>query len=181
VRVFSRVPPADVRRLFVDGDSHTSVALARVLWREMYGVELAIQPMTDRREPADAEAVLLIGDKVVNHQLVGFEIETDLGSMWKSLTGLPFVFAVWTAPGLLDTELLSRKLEAARDAGVQSAAMIAADFGPGMGWPVELARRYLVNRLKFTIGERERLAMTRFFALAGLHELVPNEHQPAFA
>jgi len=33
VRVFSRVPPERITKLHVDGDSHTSVALARVIWR----------------------------------------------------------------------------------------------------------------------------------------------------
>ena len=37
VRVFSRVAAESITRLHVDGDSHTSVALATIIWRELYG------------------------------------------------------------------------------------------------------------------------------------------------
>jgi chorismate dehydratase len=174
VRVFSRVPASRLSRLHVDGDSHTSVALADIVWREVYGRRLEILPYTGPEGQEDCEAILLIGDKVVQHRLFGFEIETDLGQAWKSLTGLPFVFAVWAAGSVLNDEAgLAKRLSAARDAGVRSADMIAADFGPGMGWPVNLARRYLGTRLKFTLGPRQRQGMAKFFELASRHGIVP--------
>ena len=55
--------------------------------------------------------VLLIGDKVVHNDLADFDIEIDLGGAWKSLTGLPFVFAVWAADRNLNTDALSPMLE----------------------------------------------------------------------
>src|SRR3972149_5783058 len=42
VRVFSRVAPEAIRRMHVDGDSHTSVALATIIWRELYGRQLEV-------------------------------------------------------------------------------------------------------------------------------------------
>ena len=171
VRVFSRVPAEAIRRLHVDGDSHTSVALADIVWRELYGCELEIVPFVPGAAD-DCEAVLLIGDKVVHNTLIDHEIETDLGSAWKSLTSLPFVFAVWAAPRGLDVAELAGKLSRARDAGVESAEMIAADYGPAMNWPLTLAKRYLTKRLKFTLGPRQRLGMERFFELARKHSLL---------
>jgi chorismate dehydratase len=171
VRVFSRVPPESIHRLHVDGDSHTSVVLADIIWRELYGRPLEIVPFTGADAP-ECEAVLLIGDKVVHNTLIDHEIETDLGSAWKSLTSLPFVFAAWAAPRHLDVRELAAKLSRARDAGVQSAEMIAADFGPALNWPVTLAKRYLTKRLKFTLGPKQRLGMERFFELARKHGLV---------
>lgn len=181
VRVFSRVSPHEIRRLHVDGDSHTSVALSRVLWAELHGVDLDIQPFPGRERADECDAILLIGDKVVNHGLVGHEIETDLGSAWKSLTGLPFVFAAWAIPAGRENELLARMLNDARNLGVRSAAMIAEDLGPGMGWPISLARRYLTARLKFHLGARERAAMTRFFDLARQHGVVEAPRELVFA
>jgi chorismate dehydratase len=179
VRVFSRVPARRIERLHVDGDSHTSVALARIIWREMHGIDLEIVPYTGSESAGDCHAVLLIGDKVVNHGLIGYDIQTDLGSAWKSLTSLPFVFAAWAAPvgsALGDVE---SRLQAARDRGVASAEMIAADFGPGMGWPVALAKRYLSARLRFTIGDRYLEAMDRFLELATRHEVIVDSGAPA--
>ncbi len=96
VRVFSQVPPDRIRRLAVDSDSHTSVALARVIFRELYERELELHALDARATPLAAqEAVLLIGDKVVDPRRSGFAYEMDLGGAWRAHTGLPFVFAVW--------------------------------------------------------------------------------------
>jgi chorismate dehydratase len=183
VRVFSRVHPESIRRLHVDGDSHTSVALARIIWRERYGCDLEIVAYHGGESRESCEAVLLIGDKVVNHTLVDYEIETDLGSEWKSLTSLPFVFAAWAARSDSDVDVaaLGRRLSRARDAGVASAEMIAADLGPGMGWPVTLAKRYLTTRLKFTLGARQRVGMTRFFELARRYGIITESRELQFA
>lgn len=181
VRVFSRVPPERVTRLHVDGDSHTSVVLAQIVWREAHGTQLDVLPYRGQERVDECEAVLLIGDKVVANTLIDYDIQTDLGAAWKSLTGLPFVFAVWAAPRGLDLAELAARLSTARDVGVRAAELIAADYGPAKGWPVALARRYLAARLKFNLGPRQRAAMTRFFDLARRYGLVPAGRDLVFA
>ena len=181
VRVFSRVAAESITRLHVDGDSHTSVALATIIWRELYGTLLDITPFVGKTALEQCEAVLLIGDKVVNDRPAGCEIETDLGSAWKSLTSLPFVFAVWAAPRGFDVTGLAERLSRARDNGVRAAPMIAADFGPGMGWPVTLATRYLTQRLKFTLGPRQRRGLDRFLELAEAHKIVSTGRELLYA
>lgn len=181
VRVFSRVRPEEVRRLHVDGDSHTSVVLAGVIWRELYGIDLEIVAFGGDETVDECEAVLLIGDKVVHNTLLEYDIQTDLGSAWKTLTGLPFVFAAWAGPVDRDFGELPARLSVARDGGVKAAELIAADFGPGLSWPVALAKRYLTKRLKFNLGERQREAMRRFFDLASKHGLLRNPQELVFA
>lgn len=181
VRVFSRVPPEQMTRLHVDGDSHTSVVLAGIVWRELFAKPLEVVPFAGDESVDDCEGILLIGDKVVNHRLIEYDIQTDLGSAWKTLTSLPFVFAVWAAPGELPVGDLAARLSRARDRGVETAAMIADDLGPGLGWPVALARRYLSKRLKFHLGAAQREGITRFFALAARHGLLTLERDPVFA
>ncbi|MCO6437005.1 MAG: menaquinone biosynthesis protein [Phycisphaerae bacterium] len=181
VRVFSRVPAEKVRILHVDGDSHTSVALARTIWRESYGYDPEIVPLESAAGDASRDAILLIGDKVVTSRPVGYDLEIDLGSAWKSLTSLPFVFAAWAVDRDADVGDLAARLGEARDRGVRSAAMIAADFGPGMGWPVTLATRYLTQRLKFTLGPRQREGMARFRELLARHGRLNHEEELIFA
>ncbi|MCP4594050.1 MAG: menaquinone biosynthesis protein [bacterium] len=173
VRVFSRVPASEIRHLHVDGDSHTSVVLASVLWREMFGTELVITPYTEATREAQCEAVLLIGDKVINHGLVELDVEIDLGGAWKSLTGLPFVFAFWAVQHDQELDTLATLLSTARDLGVRNVDRIAEDIAPGMGWPVELARRYLSRRLVFTLDAPMRRGLDRFLELAAAHRLIP--------
>lgn len=181
VRIFSRVPPESIRKLHIDGDSHTSVALARIIWHDLYHRELEIVPFRGDETADECEAVLLIGDKVVRNTLLDYEVETDLGSAWKSLTSLPFVFAVWAAPPGRDVIELAARLSHARDLGVETAEMIAADFGPGMGWPVTLAKRYLTTRLKFTLGPRQRSAIATFLQLANKHRILSDSAEVVFA
>lgn len=181
VRVFSRVPLTQVDTLHVDGDSHTSVALAKLLWRESFGGrDLIVEPF-ERDQPTDAcQAILLIGDKVVGQPLIDFDIETDLGSAWKSLTGLPFVFAVWAGRSDVDHSELAGRLGQARDQGVAHAEEIAERIAPTMGWPVELAKRYLTRRLQFTLTPRHRQGMELFLEKARTHGLISAGRELSF-
>ncbi len=187
VRVFSRVDPSEVTTLHVDQHSHTSVALAAIIWRERFGRNLELAPFDvdagGAQTLASAHAVLLIGDKVVRPPagLEEFSTQVDLGAAWRSLTGLPFVFAVWAARGDNVPADAAKILSAARDAGVAHAERIAATDGPRMGWPAELGRRYLTEYLCFTLTERHRVAMRRFFDLARRHEVLPATQEPVFA
>jgi chorismate dehydratase len=181
VRVFSRVPPDRVRRLWVDPASHTSVLLARLIWRECHDCPLAVEPLPDPAATDPCDAVLLIGDKVITAAPYGFTYQMDLGAAWKSLTGLPFVFAVWAARESTPTDALASRLAAARDRGVARAAEIARAEGPQHGWPAGVAERYLTRNLSFTLTARHRTGMDRFLALGRAHGLLPVERELVFA
>jgi len=194
VRVFSQTPPDRVRRLWVDGDSHTSVALAQVLWRELYDRALTVEPLAAGQPPLDElEAVLLIGDKVVSPKRGSFAYEVDLGGAWRQHTGLPFVFAVWATvasgpcggrgkamgprrrPQGADAtgETLAELLGRARDRGVARAAEIAAEHGPAHGWPVALAERYLTRCMRYQLDARAIAGANLFARLCAREGLVP--------
>ena len=178
VRVFSQVPPDRVRTLWVDSHSHTSVALARVLWRILHDRDLELRVLEADMGGLDQhEAVLLIGDKVVDPRRGSFAYEVDLGGAWRQHTGLPFVFAVWaekvgvgSSEGGCDVGAL---LCAARDRGVTRASEIAELHGPRAGWPVESARRYLTRCLVYKLDERAIEGADLFARLCGEAGLVP--------
>ncbi|MBK8914391.1 MAG: menaquinone biosynthesis protein [Phycisphaerales bacterium] len=158
VRVFSQTPPHRIRTIFTDADSHTSVALARVLWREMYGIDVELRPLTGGIEGAHQhDAVLLIGDKVVDPRRGSFAYETDLGGAWRQHTGLPFVFAVWTqitGTAAEDGEHLAALLSEARDRGVERAERIAEEQAGRHGFSAAAAVRYLTRCLRFRLDDR---------------------------
>ena len=177
VRLLSRRPIERVRRVMLDSDSHTSVALLKVLlrWR---GVEPVCLPWSPRGgggaggeargaglpSAEQADAVLLIGDKVVTSRRGGeaFPHELDLGEAWKRATGLPFVFAAWTARSDADRARLAGVLRGARERGVARAHRLAEAYAEGHGWPTDLARRYLGEVLRYEIGPRQVEAIRRF-------------------
>ena len=173
VRVFSKVPPDQVTTLHTDSHSHTSAILARVIWRELFGREIELIPhdteATDRDTVADISSVLLIGDKVVHTPPHGFGFEVDLGTAWKRLTGLPFVFAAWYGEKNGDFAAMAETLEASRDAGTANAEHIAQEKAAEHGWPQHVALHYLRDVMRYTLTDDMRTAMERFFDLAVRH------------
>ncbi|MDB5319613.1 MAG: hypothetical protein JWN40_1244 [Phycisphaerales bacterium] len=168
VRIFSKCPVTEIKTLACDTDSHTSVALARVIFAERYGTRPAFVDWT-REEQQPCDAKLLIGDKVVCEEPPGFEHQVDLGSAWKELTGMPFVFAVWTARGGVDLGDLPKRLEQAKRDGLANVREIVERHAVRRGWPAGLAMQYLTVYLKFDIGERELEVIRKFHELAAKH------------
>jgi len=170
VRVFSRVPAGEVAVLAADRESHTSVALAAVLWTQRFDRRLTIVPREEfDRGPADA--VLLIGDKVVTDPPI-CPHQMDLGSMWFEMTHLPFVFAVWAARAGADHARLFGLLNAARLGCAERLNDLAAAQAALHGWPVDLARRYLTHHLQFDFTPACRRGMEEFHRLAQRQGLI---------
>src|ERR1041385_5084871 len=153
VRIFSRVPIERIKTLACDTDSHTSVALARIVLAEEFGIHPQLIDLLKPDEPQSrpAEARLLIGDKVVCEEPPGFEHQYDLGAEWKQLTGLPFVFAAWTAREGIDLGDLPQRLECAKRDGLANVRELIERHAVPRGWPAGLALQYLTVYLKFDI------------------------------
>ena len=168
VRVFSHVRPERIQTLLADTDSHTSVALAQVLWWMRFKRRLRIAPLpvAARDVAADAQAVLMIGDKVVARPPIGFDFQFDLGQMWFEMTGLPFTFAVWAAAETAHANELHRVLSAARRDGTDHLHELAHTFAPQYNWPLDLAERYYTRCLQFDFTPAHREGLAEFFHYA---------------
>jgi chorismate dehydratase len=162
VTLFSRVPWEEIRRVALDEGSRTSAALTQVLLRKRYGVRAEICPLPlDRAaEEADADAVLLIGDRAMHACLPGFPHAFDLGQEWHDWTGLPFVYAAWAVRPGVDLGPVAAALHEAKRRGGANLGPIAAREAPKLGLDAGFCRRYLANIIRFDLGPR---------ALAGLH------------
>ena len=182
VRIFSPVPIHDIHTLACDTDSHTSVALARILLAERYGVRPEFVPLVTGREGQTAGGVakLLIGDKVVAQEPPKSDMphQLDLGEAWKQLTGLPFVFAAWMARADVDLGDLPARLAEAKRLGLAHVDEIIARDAAARGWPVDVARSYLTQYLQFDVGPKQVEAMARFYDLAHRHNLLDAPPRP---
>lgn len=174
VRIFSRTPVDQIHTLACDPESHTSVALARILLARHWGQRPRLVDLRGYQDNVDAK--LLIGDKVVCAEPRGFDHQVDLGEAWKQMTGLPFVFAVWTARGGVDLGDLPARLEQARQDGMAHLDPIIARHAIPRGWPAGIAREYLSRYLQFTIGPDQLSAIRLFHQLA--HEAGILDHPP---
>ena len=185
VRLFSRRPLSELTNVHCDSDSHTSVRLIKVLFREQHGIELetrAFDPRSDFKV-SDAEAFLLIGDKVMNNSLpLEFhDHQLDLGEAWFDLTGLPFVFATWMCRRDLGEEQADRVrrvailLDRARRRNAHRLSQLAFSEAERFNWdsPV-MARQYLEELLRFEFTDQASDAMGRFLQLSeGFSDPIP--------
>lgn len=188
VRLYSTVPIERITRVYCDTDSHTSIALMRILLREMYELEPELIEYDAREHVANnrpidwPETVLLIGDKVVTDSppAVRYPHQFDLGGAWKSHTGLPFVFALWMAKQSFDAEriaLAEAILDRQRRHNIERIDRIITQRAVQRNWPADLAGEYLKQRLTFDFTPEHIKAIETFFAKADEHGLI-DEQRP---
>lgn len=175
VTLFSRVPWPQIRRVALDEGSRTSAALTQVLLRQRYAVhaEVVPLPLECDAESADADAVLLIGDRAMRACLPGFAHAFDLGQEWYDWTGLPFVYAVWAVRQGVDLGPVAAALGEAKRRGLARAGEIAHREAPGLGLDAGFCRRYLSTILHYDLGPRERAGMDHYYRLIGDAGLAP--------
>jgi chorismate dehydratase len=172
VRIFSKVPIDQIQTLACDTHSHSSVALARVLLAGVHGRHPEFVAFDHQHPLKTTEAVLLIGDKVVCEEPIGFQHQLDLGEAWKKMTGLPFVFAAWVARDDVELGSLPDQLQNARLTGMQHLHEIVERDAIPRGWPADLALRYMSEYLKYNIDDRQIQAIRLFHELAAEHGMI---------
>ena len=127
VFLFSRKPVSELSGSNIAVTSHTatSIQLLRVLFSDLWNVsDHRFVEMSD-----DHDAALIIGDPALEQLSIGnYPHHYDLGTAWKSLTGMPFVFAEWVVR--TDTpnevaELFERRLIESTRAGINSVEEIS--------------------------------------------------------
>lgn len=160
VRLFSKVPPKEIRSLALDSSSLTSNRLARVILSERYDTdpEVVTLPPNLRDMLEKADACVLIGDIGMTSDGTDLHV-LDLGEEWRRLTGKPFVWAAWIGNEGLTPELagwlmagaetwcVGRKLE--MEAGISRLMRLVYRrhlLDEGSHEHVELVRERLVER-----------------------------------
>ena len=114
VCIFSEVPMEEVKNIYLDYQSKTSVSLARILLKEYWKkeVELIETRNEDFRDQIKGNtAGVVIGDRALEQRLKS-KYAYDLGEAWMKHTGLPFVFATWIANKPLPQEFINEFDEA---------------------------------------------------------------------
>jgi chorismate dehydratase len=164
VKLFCRVPAAQIRSLALDEGSRTSAALTRILLKERFGIEPRLEPLPIDRplSEVNTDAVLMIGDRAIHSPAVSFAEVWDLGDQWCRWVNLPFVFAMWVAGSKVNAAELAPALAEARDCGVANLETIAESEAGPLGLTVPQCLAYLRDHLYFYLGEREREGLHLF-------------------
>jgi chorismate dehydratase len=188
VRLYSAEPIERMLRVYCDTDSHTSIALLRILLKEIHDLEPELVDYDAREHVAGnrplewPEAMLLIGDKVVTDSppAVRYPYQWDLGAEWTRHTGLPFVFALWLAKESTDPALLRlawMALDHQRRHNRERIDWVVHSRARPRHWPVDLAADYLQSHIAHEWTSQRQAGLELFFDKALEHGLI-RERRP---
>jgi chorismate dehydratase len=109
VVICSNQPISEIKKLYLDFESRTSILLAQLLLEKYWKINITpvkLNSLNDVHPHEKDAAYVLIGDKVFDYE-DKFAYKSDLAQSWKDFTGLPFVFAVWTAVTPLQDDFIA--------------------------------------------------------------------------
>jgi chorismate dehydratase len=162
VKLYSDVPLDQIRNIWLDYQSKSSITLTKVLCKFFW----KINPNFNEAKPGfernvyEENANVVIGDRTF--ELNGnFKYEYDLAEEWEKFTRLPFVFAAWVSTEKLDKEFI-RKFNAALKYGVDHCGEAVNDFNGQLIIPKEKALIYLTQRISYHLDEGKRKALKLF-------------------
>jgi chorismate dehydratase len=162
VCLFSEVPMNEIKTVYLDYQSRSSVGLLKWLIREYWGISPRLIQATDdkyRKEIRGTTAGLVIGDRALEQRKLSTYIY-DLGSEWRAITGLPFVFAAWVSSRQLPEDFIE-EFDNANALGLKHIDEIVA------ATPFDLfdLKKYYTLHLSYRLDERKRQGMDRFLAV----------------
>src|SRR5580692_8363286 len=161
-------PLAEVREVFCDPASLTSVNLLKVLLAER-GLRPDFVPLENYEAAADKYFVLLIGDRAITfHRETHPHEILDLGSSWLELTGLPFVYAVWALRRGVENAELRGELRSSKRFGLETLDQIIATRPE---FDEDFRRDYFEWHIQYHLGEDEKRAIEKFCVLLHQHGL----------
>ncbi|MHB0939150.1 MAG: menaquinone biosynthetic enzyme MqnA/MqnD family protein [Armatimonadota bacterium] len=163
VRLLSAVPVAEIRTVALDASSRSTVAMARIVLADRYG----LAPDYIDHAPdlagmlAAADAAVLIGDIGIT---AGGEslIDLDLGNEWHALTGLPFYFAGWVARDEAVLEQAAPLFFEALEHGLARLPQIAAEEAVRLETSEGRCYDYLAKIMRYHAGEAEVAGLEEF-------------------
>ena len=162
VVLLSDGPVSEVRRVFLDPHSQTSVQLVGYLAAHRWKIApewYSLDDYEQLRHAQEGDAFLLIGDKVFDHE-EKFRYKYDLAAEWQAATKLPFAFAVWVARKGTPYEVIE-SLQHALTFGLEHTyeAILEAGFDKK---PYD-AYEYLTRNIDYIFDNQKRRALQKFW------------------
>jgi chorismate dehydratase len=171
-------PLAGLRSVAADTASRTTVAYARILFHKWGNPAVPFLPhaadLDSMLEKADAAivigdpALLALEERSNRFERTGEElVYHDLAWEWRTLTGLPFVSAVWgiACSSPLD-ESIQKDFIQSRIHGMENIDTLVAECSKKFPIPEATIRTYLTTNIHYVLDEECLEGMSGFFRMA---------------
>ena len=165
VMLMSNVPLHEIKFIYLDYQSKTSVLLNRILAANFWKLNvewLDSEPGYEEKIEGNTAAVI-IGDRVFTNRNK-YPYQYDLAEEWKKFTGLPFVFAVWASTSELSQDFI-QLFNKALDFGLKNKTAALKEWKNEI--PSDLnAFDYLENSISYNLNDEKKKAMKLFLSYA---------------
>ncbi|WP_041315244.1 menaquinone biosynthesis protein [Heliomicrobium modesticaldum] len=191
ILLFIRRPVRELsgETLAVTTSSATSVALLKVLLKRHYGIRCALSPQPPDLTSmlADHPAALLIGDDALRAAealrqgglgRLGLHDVIDLGLVWKEMTGLPMVYALWAIRHdyvkrqVGEIDRVAEAFRQARNWSDKNLQEVLVEARRRYEFPIELLQDYF-QTIRYDLDNLYQHAAETFFAEAAKVGVLP--------
>ncbi len=161
VCLFSEVPLKKIEKVLLDYQSRTSVALAKILFKNYWNIAPVFENASEdfRNQIAGTTAAVVIGDRAFEQRSQSL-FKYDLAEAWKDYTGLPFVFAAWIANKKLPENFIE-SFNKANGIGVNNIEKVVAEN------PYDLydLHTYFTQNISYNLTPEKREGLKKFLSL----------------
>jgi chorismate dehydratase len=178
-------PLTAIRSVAADTASRTTIAYTRLLFHKWGNPDVPFVPMAADLDAMleRADAAILIGDPALlaleerNNRMERSDEELvyrDLAEEWRTLTGLPFISAVWAAsPHCNLDDSVAEDLIRSRDHGLANIDLLAAEWAKKIPVPEATIRTYLTANIHYVLDAECVEGMRGFFRTATEYGVLP--------
>ncbi len=168
VMLLSNTKLEDIRSIYLDYRSRTSVNLVKVLAKNYWKRDFIWKNTSEEFDFVNlsaGEGVVLIGDQCFEFEN-NYSVHVDLAREWIDFTGLPFVFACWTSNKKLD-DVFIEEFNAALSTGVRNIDAVVEKFGHTGTITGEELRKYLTENIDYSFDMDKKEGLELFLDLLG--------------
>jgi chorismate dehydratase len=184
-------PLTEIRSVAADTASRTTIAYSRILFHKWGNPEVEYRPMAGNLDKmlASADAAIIIGDPALialEHSQLRYEfteeelVYHDLAHEWRTLTGLPFISAVWcTAARVGALDEIAQDCIRSRDHGLANIDVLATEWARRIPLSAKAIRSYLSTNIHYVLDEECVEGMKGFYRMAAETGVLPEyQFQP---
>jgi chorismate dehydratase len=166
VMLLSNCPFENIKTIYLDYRSRSSVNLTKVLAKNSWKREFIWANTLEGFDFVNIglnDAVVLIGDQCFEYE-DSFSNKIDLAFEWKKFSGLPFVFACWTANKKLD-KFFIEDFNTALRLGVDNIDAVVENFGKSGTIKGSVLKEYLTENIDYDFNYEKEKGLELFLGL----------------
>jgi len=163
VLLLSDVPLAEIKSVYLDYQSRTSVNLIKILAAKYWKITPQWKNTTKGYENKikDDNAGLIIGDRTF-HLEKNYKYVYDLAEEWEKYTNLPFVFAAWVANKPINNVFI-KEFNQALSYGVNNITKVVSGFYSAYPNSKINMHEYFTQCISYELDINKKRAMQLFF------------------